>query len=138
MSEAKPAESYVLASIKRTGCYGKCPVYEAKVFSNGIVLYEGKQFSAREGIYEAYLTQNQIDSLLVQADSARFFDLQPLYPTDGAKLLDLPSTFTYLKKDKAEKEIINNHSAPKSLKYFEQYFDQLLLQLDWKPVEEVH
>jgi hypothetical protein len=129
--EKKPS-TFIMASIKRTGCYGKCPVYEAKILSDGTVLYYGHQFAEKQGEYKAYLTKNQIDSLITQADSAHFFDLQPLYPAHGAKIVDLPNTFTYFKKDTLEKEVINNHDAPKALKNLEQYLDQLLSRLEWE------
>jgi hypothetical protein len=137
LDEAPQPKAFVVASIKRTACYGKCPVYEAKVFSNGLVLFEGEKNTDREGLFEAYVLEEQVDRLIAQADSVDFFDLAATYPTDGLKLHDLPSTHIFIKKDESEKTIINNHNAPKQLRAYETYFDDFLSVLNWRAIEEV-
>lgn len=137
LDEVEQERAFVVASIERTGCYGKCPNYKAKIFSNGLVLYEGKSHVQKEGIYEAYIIQNQVDSLIAQADSIRFFDLSAAYPANGIEIYDLPNTNTFIKSEDYEKTITNNHNAPKALRSYETYFERILEQLDWKRVENV-
>ncbi|MEM1327264.1 MAG: DUF6438 domain-containing protein [Bacteroidota bacterium] len=136
LDEAPQEKAYVVASIKRTACYGKCPVYEAKVFSNGLVLFEGEQNTDKKGLFEAYVLEHQVDRLVAQADSAAFFDLAATYPTSGFTLHDLPNTEIFIKKDESEKTIVNNHNAPKQLRAYEIYFDDFLSALNWRAVAE--
>lgn len=135
-STVEPPFNTLIASIKRTKCYGKCPSYEAKIFASGLVLFEGQQHSIREGLYEAYLLPAQIDSLMMQAERIEFFDMAQHYPVSGFTLSGLPSTITYLKGNISENKIINNHNAPLELRRYERYFEKLLDELDWKPVLE--
>lgn len=137
LDEVEQERAFVVASIERTGCYGKCPNYKAKIFSNGLVLYEGKSHVEKEGIFEAYIVQNQVDSLIAQADSISFFELSAAYPANGIEIYDLPNTNTFIKSEDYEKTITNNHNAPKTLRNYELYFEQILEQLDWKKVENV-
>lgn len=126
----------LMASLERTKCYGKCPNYEAKVFTNGLVLFEGKTHVTRKGLFEAYLLQAQIDSLMSQAEQLSYFDMAENYPESGFVIAELPSTITYLKQGEREQKITNNHNAPKMLQSYERYFEELLDTLDWKPVME--
>ena len=137
LDEVEQERAFVVASIERTGCYGKCPNYKAKIFSNGLVLYEGKSHVEKEGVFEAYIVQNQVDSLIAQADSISFFELSSAYPSNGIEIYDLPNTNTFIKSEDYEKTITNNHNAPKILRNYEIYFEQILEQLDWKKVESI-
>lgn len=112
LDEPAPQKATVVANIKKTSCYGVCPVFEIKVFSNGLVLYDGKKHTPRLGLHEAYLLKSEIDELIAQADTIHFFQLASAYPLEGKSLIDLPSTIIYLKKESLEKEIINNYGAP--------------------------
>ncbi|MEM9887442.1 MAG: DUF6438 domain-containing protein [Bacteroidota bacterium] len=136
IDEVEQEKPDLIASIERTACYGKCPVYEAKIFSNGLVLYEGKQHVENMGLFEAYILEDQINHLLAEADSIQFFDLAAAYPEKGQQIYDLPSTQLFIKKEDTEKTVLNNHNAPKTLRSYETYFDLFLNNLSWKKVEE--
>ena len=41
-------------TIRRTPCYGHCPVYELSVSGDGEVEYSGEWFVAREGVHIAH------------------------------------------------------------------------------------
>lgn len=131
------AEAVVVARIQKTPCYGNCPVFEAKVFSNGLVLFDGKENTDRLGLHEAYMLQSQMDSLLTQATAIDFFKMNANYPANGKQLYDLPSTILFVKQEDQEKEITNNHGAPKGLKAYEALFLDMLNRLDWRSVDEV-
>lgn len=131
------ADAIVVASIQKMECYGNCPVFEAKIFSNGLVLFDGKKNTSRIGLYEAYMLKSQIDSIMTQAENIDFFNLNASYPLDGKKLHELPSTIFYVKQDEREREVLNNHGAPKPLKIYESMFLNMLDRLDWRPVAEL-
>jgi hypothetical protein len=137
LDEPAPQKADVVASIKKTACYGLCPVFEIKIFSNGLALYNGEKHTTRLGLYEAYLLQSEIDDLMAKADTVNFFQLASAYPSEGRSLNDLPNTVTYLKKESQEKEIVNNHGAPRALKSYEILLLEKLTKLDWRPVIEI-
>ena len=88
------------------------------------------------GLYEAYILEDQVNHLIAEADSIQFFNLSASYPEHGQKIFDLPSTQIFLKKEESEKTVLNNHNAPKTLRAYEDYFDQFLANLSWKKVDE--
>jgi len=137
LDEVEQERAFIIASIERTGCYGKCPNYKAKIFSNGLVLYEGRAHVERKGIFEAYIVQNQVDSLIAQADSISFFDLSAAYPINGVEIYDLPNTNIFIKGEGYEKTVSNNHNAPNILRNYELYFEEILQKLDWKKLEDI-
>lgn len=55
------AQPYLVIMLKRTGCYGTCPVFEAKIFSDGQAIYDGVRHVERIGLFEA-----SVDSIWIQ------------------------------------------------------------------------
>lgn len=131
---AYTTSSELIARIKKTPCFGQCPVFEASIYANGRVIYIGRKFVERTGTYEASLSKTQLENLLNKAVAANYFSLASTYPTEGRTITDLPSTITYVKIGTQEKEITNNHDAPQALRDFEKLFTGTLEELDWKPI----
>ncbi len=127
--------SFRIASIKKTPCFGRCPVYEATLYSDNRLVYEGKQYTEREGTFEAKISNEQLKELLKFALAADFFKLSEMYPMEGRPIPDLPSTITYLKIGERENQVNNNHDAPQALRAYEKVFIKLFEELDWKEVE---
>lgn len=124
---------YEMASLQRTACYGQCPVFEAKVYSDGQVTYSGRRYAAREGEFVAQASEEWVQQLLQAAEKAQYFTLANSYPASGEFIPDLPNTITFLSQPgKDDKRITNNHEAPQALVDFEKYFDAALETLSWK------
>lgn len=85
-----PAAPYRLLRLQRTPCYGKCPHYAVDVYSNGLVLYEGKNYVPLRGTYESRLTETDLAALRDELARSDFFQLAARYPAEGLK--DLPGT----------------------------------------------
>jgi len=127
--------AFVVASIKKTPCFGRCPVYEATLYSDNRIVYNGKSYTEKEGLHEASITDEQLKELLRAALAADYFQLAETYPIEGRPIPDLPNTITYLKIGERENEVRNNHDAPQLLRDYEQAFVQLLKTLKWEAVE---
>lgn len=129
-------DQFIELRIKKTACYGKCPVFEATVYANGKVKYHGKNNVEKSGHWEANLNDIQLRQLVESAESADYFKLSPVYPDSGQEIVDFPNTITYLKIGLSEHQIRNNHEAPVQLLDFENFLLDLLDQMDWKKVSD--
>ncbi|MCO6488606.1 MAG: hypothetical protein J5I98_09330 [Phaeodactylibacter sp.] len=129
-------EPRLLASLKRTACYGRCPVYEVQFYSNGQAIYQGERNVPLHGIYLAFVSDSTINLILEKAYDIGFFGLSDFYPENGEPIADLPQSTTYLNDGRQEKTIVNNHLAPVGLLSFERFLDELAREVAWQPKVE--
>ena len=132
---APPSPVKLLVSFLKTSCFGKCPEYEARFYSDGRVVYVGKKYVQHIGTYEANIDKVELDQLKGQAMDAGFENLAEVYPMNGRQISDLPVTVTGFYFNGTFKKIVNNHDAPKALIRLEQYLEQYLEALVWKKIE---
>ena len=130
MTSAKAGE---LASIKRTACYGKCPIYRLTILDNGQVIYEGKQFVEKIGTYAGLLNSEDVETILKKAKETSYFELEDAY---DVPIADFPTCVTSVTKAGKTKRVMNKQGAPASLKKFETYLDSLLEGLELKKLSE--
>ncbi|MFM8770459.1 MAG: DUF6438 domain-containing protein [Candidatus Kapaibacterium sp.] len=45
-------------------CYGKCPVYSATILGDGKIMYDGRRFTDREGIWIGGISRDKLCDLL--------------------------------------------------------------------------
>jgi len=128
------AKVRLVATIRRTGCYGHCPKYEARVFSNDSVVYNGMTYVDRKGLYEARTDSSWTQAILNKALAINFFDLHDTYPENGEMISGLPSVITSVHLSDISKTIEHNYDAPKALCDFEAFFETQLAQLRWTKV----
>src|SRR4051794_12210136 len=53
----------VLAFLRRSPCFGRCPGYQLTIHSDGLVEYEGKYWVKRKGHAEAHITADEVAAL---------------------------------------------------------------------------
>lgn len=134
VEEEKVEEVYLLCEFRRTACYGKCPVFSIKLYSNGKAEYHGVAHIDKIGHYEAFCDPQDFESLFTAAEQANYFVLRSQYPTDGHQLADLPKTVSYLKRNGLEKRVINSFDAPPDLIQFEKWLDVFFAALTWEKI----
>ena len=128
----QPVKTYVVTSIKTTPCYGKCPVYEAKLYSNGKAVWIGKKFTKREGKFETSVSKDEIQEIREEAKLRGIFFMEDSYPAQRKLFItDLPNTIISISNGATPKVITNNHKAPKNLIAFEDYLKDFFENLDW-------
>ncbi len=125
-------EAYQVVGYQKTACFGKCPVYQVKFFSDGEVTWYGQHNVERKGWYEARVEKVVLTAIRDKAHAAKYWDFSNVYPT-GQKVADLPSTVTYIRAGDMEKSIVNTHQAPPELEAFEDYLEGIINGLDWRP-----
>ncbi len=127
-------ESLLLASLERTTCYGNCPYYEVKVYSNGLVTYNGRKNVDYIGLHEGALSQKQIQELLQKAKTVGYIHLDNKYPTKGLGIIDFPVCITSITEGGSKKMVYNRNDAPQRLVEYQDFFDELIEDVQWKKI----
>ncbi len=134
-NDTRPShEPYYAVGYKKTPCFGKCPVYEVKIYSDNSATWQGKMHVDRMGWHEARLTKVTVNDIKNKASEMGYLDFYDEYPVEH-KVADLPSTITYIRYGDMIKSVKNTIEGPKSLKEFEAYLEEVINNLDWKPSE---
>ncbi|UOG73784.1 DUF6438 domain-containing protein [Hymenobacter tibetensis] len=111
---------------RKTPCFGTCPHYEASIYADGRVAYEGFKYAPVEGKRELKMPISTINSILAEAKAVGFAGLPDTY---SAGVSDLPSTVLTLRPATGPaKTVTVEGNAPVEL--------QNLLQHVQKQVEE--
>ena len=116
----KEIKKELIISLERTPCYGTCPIYKIKIFSDGSAFYHGERFVEKIGNYEFSVSKETLNYILKKADEIGFFELEDKYT---ANITDLPKTITFIKNGKHKKRVVDYYGAPKTLKEFESLVD---------------
>jgi hypothetical protein len=127
-------EPDLVASIRRTPCFGSCPVYEIKLFRDGSVHYTGKKNVAMIGQYRASADRTFMEQIMRKAQELKYFDFQERYPASGM-ISDLPLTITYFRQGGSFKLINDYFDSPKDLQLFEKFLDEMFSKLEYKPLD---
>jgi hypothetical protein len=127
-------ESLLIASLSRTTCYGNCPYYEIKLYSNGLAIYHGKKNVDNIGLFKATIDQQLISKILSKAKDIDYMSLGLKYPTKGLGIIDFPVCITTIKTDTEKKMIYNRNDSPQKLVEYEQFFDEILEEIEWKAI----
>ena len=130
------AKPRLVASLRRTACFGACPVFSVEIWSDGQVRWQGERHVERVGAYSARVSAAWIAELLKAGDRAGYFGLASQYPRNGQLVPDVPLTITMLRRGNREHQVTNNADAPLALLRFERYWLEKLETLRWKPVEQ--
>lgn len=67
--------------LKRTMCFGDCPVYKVEILSDGTVNYNGEMFVEKTGKHTWQIDADTIEKLNKAIKYYRFFDIRKVKPT---------------------------------------------------------
>src|SRR5580704_2345024 len=90
-------------TLKRTACFGTCPIYSLEIFEDGRLHYSGTQFVAAIGPRQAQIPPAAVKALIDNFIKIDYFDLKDVYETrqnpDGTTemITDQPTTYTSLR-----------------------------------------
>jgi Domain of unknown function (DUF6438) len=127
-----PEQRYVVAKIKKTPCYGQCPVYEAEFWSDGTATFKGVNNVKNMGDFEAKFDPKIAREISDRADRIGYFSMNGEYPMGGEKIADLPYTITEIRRGDMIKHIDNNYDSPPALQEFEEYLAALAAGMEWR------
>jgi hypothetical protein len=119
--------------MKKTACYGTCPVYRLQIYSDLTVTLKGERHIDYIGDYVAIIEKEKLASLRDQFRKADFFSFEKEYKK---AISDLPTTYVYFEDEGNTKEVMDYSGAPQSLRDLEEELAKLLEVLEWKQVED--
>jgi hypothetical protein len=129
----KSAQDSVWFQLKRTPCFGTCPVYTITVLEDGRATYSGGRFAPRQGEYAGKVGAETMEKLWSLAEEAGFFGLQDKY--DGA-VTDLPSTIMRFHGKGKDKRVVGRVGTPTSFRVLAEAAEELLSPVEWTLVKE--
>jgi hypothetical protein len=132
--------------MERSGCYGRCPIYDLTIQPNGKIIFEGKFWTKVKGTAEDKLTEEQLKQLTAEIEKANFFSLDNAYNYDSKNCpeiaTDSPGVNLTIKLNGKEKTIDHYHgcsekkSANQNKDWAETVFPQQLFKLENK-IDEI-
>jgi hypothetical protein len=107
-----PAKAYVLGadtviSLRRTACFGTCPVYTVGVTADGTVHFNGEQSVVSSGYQTASIGRPAVQALLSFLAAKRFHTLHAQYYRQAT---DNPSAILSLRQGTALKRVTHDQS----------------------------
>ncbi len=115
-------------------CYGKCPVYDLTIFTDGTVLKNAVKFVDKSGQFVGQLMKNQINELEQAIANGGPWVGKEYYPAKNEFISDFPTTTYIIKWKDQSKTSIVNHSPPAILKFLD---DKVMAWMDilvWKNI----
>ena len=100
----KDLRSVVSVTLRRTACYGTCPVYAVTIHGSGLVEYLGEIHVDIPGAQTGRIPPEKLIDLLRDFECIHFFDLQDKY---SESCTDQPTTIISILVDGKTKEVSN-------------------------------
>ncbi len=116
-------------TLSKTACFGTCPVFTLKIYSNGLAVLDGKKNLKHIGLSEMMLDSDHLSALMKTCDDAQLFSLNDSYQE---RVMDLPTTTLTYTHDGETKKISGNMSFPKGFKAVVQDCMDILDHDGWK------
>lgn len=118
-----------LVEMSKGPCYGRCPVYDFVIYDNGIMTYEGKRFSEREGLYIKKMSESDLKELKAVLQAANLRQFRDAY---RARVPDLQSVSITYYKDDYIKTIIGKDGRPEKVMEVQGELEKFADSDDWQ------
>lgn len=109
ITSTKSAVNITSLTMRRSGCYGKCPEYSITINSNGMAKYTGGRNAELQGVFEKNIGAENAQKLLQECANDRIDTCADMYKVRFVDLPGLHFTFTINGK---EKRVMNAHAGP--------------------------
>jgi hypothetical protein len=107
--------------MKRTACFGTCPVYELTIAGTGKAEYCGAAFVNVRGRKSFTISEAKVRKLIYAFYEADFWNLSKKY---WSPITDQPTTFVTLSAEGRMKQVEDYYDAPERLRKLEGLVDQ--------------
>ena len=118
--------------MKKSPCFGTCPVYTLKIAKNGKGLFEGEKYTDFIGNYRFKLNKAEIENLHRTFSEIEFFELEDEY---YEHVMDLPTTWLTYQNEGRKKKIKDYYGAPQELRELERNIESLVLSKELKAIK---
>lgn len=116
----QPDFSHIL--MKRTPCFGKCPIYSVELFKSGRLIYTGMRFVKDSGMYEKNIGAAQAQAIF---DEYRKYRMDTCSERYELPVADLPGIYYSYTINGEESHIVNANFGPDFLKILAQKMDEI-------------
>lgn len=126
------SESGVALTLERTACYGTCPVYEVKVYADGRIEYEGRDYVDVTGSQSSNMEADKVSDLVNQFVEAGYLQWNDTYT--NYYVTDMPTMITSVTVNGETKRIeryAGDESAPLELIKLENLIDKAVSSVQW-------
>ncbi|MFY0673699.1 MAG: hypothetical protein JXQ87_09850 [Bacteroidia bacterium] len=121
----------LLMSYSRTPCFGTCEVFDVKIYDNGSVLIEKKQFMSEKGDFALTLSNKELRQIESSLNEMSFCKLDSLY---GVGVSDLPSSIITYQCGKEYKTVVAIMNYPNEIKALIENMADLVKREDLTPL----
>jgi hypothetical protein len=127
-------ENYQNAKItlKRSACFGTCPVYSIIINGDGVVNYQGEKYVKQLGDIKTTIPPSKVKTLIDTLLKEDYLNLADSY--NKMEMTDMPSVITSLTingKTKSIEHYLGDRSAPEKLTKLEDNIDAAVNSLQW-------
>jgi hypothetical protein len=123
--------------LRRTACFGSCPVYQVKIKGSGLVTYEGMGWVKETGLHTTRIPIPEVRRLAERFVSEGYFKLCGTYGAPS----ELPGATIALKWTGVKKTVINHGgfvgAIPKELFELAVAIDEATNSLQWVGYTEI-
>lgn len=132
LSQAQIQDLPKVLEYSRTGCRGKCPIFDFTVYEGGHIIFNGKMWTKHEGQAIDKLTKEEYAALQTNCQKANLWQKQAEY---GMNIMDIPTTMVHFYEKDRDKKIEWRMRAPQALPDLSNEIMQLIFKRGW--VEEL-
>lgn len=125
-------KDYVVFTLRKTGCKGKCPVYYMELFKSGKITFEGIKNVDKIGKFSKKITGRSVKKIITQFEKANFDNFSNDYT---GFISDLPTTYISFNHNGKTKTIRDYFEAPKELKELELILENIANSTGWTKIE---
>ncbi len=118
--ESNPKKASPVIVYSKGPCFGKCPIYTMTIYNTGLVKYNGRRYTTKNGKHEKMLDKKNYTELVKLFRKNRFWRFDDTY---GMDLVDAPTTTISFSDDDKVKTIKGKSQFPEKLK-------ELMIRLD--------
>lgn len=130
----KPNSGYnqTVITLKRTACFGTCPIYDVTVYGDGRVVYNGKDFVKAKGKQNSKIPIKEVHQIVNLMQKSNYLKFKDQYI--DMQVTDMPYIYTSLTWNGITKKVeryAGDESAPKVLKEIEDRIDKVTNTKQW-------
>jgi len=124
----------VLIKMKKNPCFGKCPIYDITIDTDGYVEFNGQRFTDKLGKFSKKIPKFVVAGLYKEFEAIGFMEMPEKYPS---KLHDLPKTsLTFHPDAKTERTVVGDSFRPEELLALDKKLTEIAMSDGWTLLEK--
>ncbi len=127
-------EKRVLIKLKKNPCFGKCPIYDMTIFTDGYVEFNGQRFTDKLGKFSKKIPEFVVAGLYKEFEAIGFMKMEENFPS---KLPDLPKTrITFHPDAKTQRTVVGDSFRPEELLALDKKLTEIAMSEGWTLLEK--